>query len=544
MRQTYPSNSNKKTAQRFKRLAIANRGEVAVRLLQSCQELGIETILLHSEVDRKSRAGRLAHQKVCIGNGNTASESYLNMEAVISGAKKARADAIHPGFGFLSENPLFVRKCEEAGLSFVGPSSQSMEYLSDKVKAKALAKNLGIPTLPSYSSLSLKKSKEKESNVITALLKKASSMGFPLIVKATAGGGGRGMKILWNESMAKEKIIEAQQEALSAFGSDHLFLEKYLPKAKHVEVQVFGESNGEVLHLFERECSIQRKQQKIIEESLSPSIDSTLRKAMTENAMALIKEANYQGAATVEFLLEGKNYYFMEVNARLQVEHPVTEMLLGVDLVKAQIANASGELAFLTSENSKRKEELFSPRGHVIECRIYAENPFQDQLPSFGCIHHLHWPLGAGRRFDYGFEEGDSISLYYDSMIAKVIVQDKNRMLAIEKMRHTLSECRIFGIHCNIPLLQAILSHAHFKDGSMNTSFMQEYFPKGLDPKALETLKQKYTPLKNKIEEHLSKTSQAKTLNTNDTTNNHNHPKEKNPFYAPAPTKKPHNVRG
>ena len=494
----------------IKRLAIANRGEVAVRILQTAQELGMETILLHSEVDCQSRAYRMAHHKVCIGEAE-ASKSYLNMEAVLTGAKQGKAHALHPGFGFLSENPLFARKCLEAGICFVGPPPESMELLSNKVQAKELAKKLSIPTLPSYSTYSSDpsmkdSSSSKGGNPLSFLEEKAKAMGLPLIVKAAAGGGGRGMKILWKEDSIKEQLIQAQQEALSAFGSDHLFLEKYLPQAKHIEVQVFVEVHGEVLHLFERECSVQRKQQKIIEEGPSPAVDGALRKAMVRDAVTLLKATNYQGAATVEFLLEGRNYYFMEVNTRLQVEHPVTEMLLGVDLVGAQLANAQGERAFLkkkeeTKEDTKRS---FFPRGHVIECRIYAEDPFQNQLPSLGPIHHLHWPLGKGRRFDSGFEAGDSMTPYYDSMIAKVIVQDETRALALKKMQHTLESCRIFGVQCNIPLLQAILSHEEFIHGRMHTGFMEDYFPHALGPKHLEALKKKYTLLKEKVEEQLS----------------------------------------
>ena len=563
--------------QPLKRLAVANRGEVAVRILQSAQELGMETVLLHSEVDRQSRAYRLAHHRVCIG-GAEASESYLNMEAVLAGAKKARAHALHPGFGFLSENPLFVRKCQEAGICFVGPSPESMELLSNKVKAKELAEKLSIPTLPSYSTYSARSTRacfhataashsstsspkggsfqraKAEKDSLFFLEERAKSMGFPVIVKAAAGGGGRGMKILWKENSVKENLLQAQQEAISAFGSDHLFLEKYLPQAKHIEVQVFAESDGEVLHLFERECSIQRKQQKIIEESPSPAVDSALRKAMVKDAIALIKATNYQGAATVEFLLDGKNYYFMEVNTRLQVEHPVTEMLLGVDLVKAQLINASGKRAFLKEKIGKKEtrgelkakesairegEGIFLPRGHVIECRIYAENPFQNQLPSLGLIHHLHWPLGQGRRFDSGFEAGDSISPYYDSMIAKVIVQDKTRPLAIQKMQHTLGACRIFGIQCNIPLLQAILSHEEFIHGHMHTRFMEEHFPQALNPKDLEELKKKFLPLKEKVEEHLSQLSSSlnpKGLEVSEWAEPFQNPNSKtnNPFYDPS----------
>ncbi len=453
----------------IKTLAIANRGEVAVRIIRACEEMGIKTVLLHSEVDVNTRAYRMADQKVLIGPAPTA-ESYLSIDRNIQAALQAHADAIHPGFGFLSENADFSEACEKAGLIFVGPSPHSIRTLGDKVLSKDIAKKLKIPLVPSYEGA--------KQDVVT-LMEEAERIGYPVIVKAAAGGGGRGMKVIHKSEEACNLIESAQREALAAFGSSKVFLEKYLNHAKHIEFQIFADSEGNVQHLFERECSVQRRHQKIIEEAPSPSLTAELRQKMAEASVSLVKSVGYRGAGTVEFLLQDGKYYFMEMNTRLQVEHPVTEMILGVDLVKAQIRTAQGLPSLLGKE--------LSPRGHSIECRLYAENPYMGGVPSTGRLGMIHWPEAYGRRFEYGFDEGDEITPYYDSMIAKLIVWDVTREQAIQKMLKVLEESVVFGVYTNIPLLSQILDHQEFRSGVMTTRFFETYFSESLKvPEASE----------------------------------------------------------
>lgn len=448
------------SAKRFSRIAIANRGEVAVRIIQACQELGIEAVLLHSEADVKTRAYRMADFKVCVGPAPTA-QSYLNIEANILAAQSAGAEAIHPGFGFLSENSDFAEACVKAGLVFVGPSAASIRKLGDKVQCKQLAQKLGLPLVPGYQGA--------DQNV-DFLITEAEKIGYPVIVKAAAGGGGRGMKVLRTSTEARELIESAQREAQSAFGSPVVFLEKYLERAKHIEFQVFADCTGRAIHLNDRECSVQRRHQKIIEEAMSPSLTPELRQKMGEAACLIVEAAGYKGAGTVEFLFQDQQFYLLEVNTRLQVEHPVTELVMGVDLVKAQIRTAENEPVF-------PDHQIRMPRGHSIECRIYAEDPELGGVPSTGLIGHIRWPEGPGRRFDYGFEAGDEVTSFYDSMIAKVIVWDETRPRAIQKMLRVLSESVIFGVKTNIPLLKKIISHPEFVNGQMTTRFMDQYFP-------------------------------------------------------------------
>lgn len=448
---------------KFRRLAIANRGEVAVRIIHACRELGIESILLHSEVDIQSRAYRMADKTVCIGPAPT-SESYLNIESNVQGALAGMAEAIHPGFGFLSENSQFVEAVEKAGLIFVGPSAHAMKSVGDKVNCKALAQKLGLPLIPGYQG---------EDQSIAVLINEADKMGYPVLVKAAAGGGGRGMKVIREKAQAQELIESAQREAQAAFGNPQVFLEKYLEKAKHIEFQIFGDSTGRVVHLWERECSVQRRHQKIIEEALSPSLSIDLRRKMGEAACLLAQSVGYKGAGTVEFLLEDEKFYLLEVNTRLQVEHPVTEMVMGVDLVKAQILTSQGQFVF-------SEDQTKSPHGHAIECRIYAEDPYKGGIPSTGLLGTVLWPEGPGRRFEYGFEDGDTITSHYDPMIAKVIVWDESRPRCIEKMKQVLKESVIFGVRTNIPYLIQILSHPEFISGKMTTRFIEKHFEEPL----------------------------------------------------------------
>lgn len=477
---------------KINKLAIANRGEVAVRIIKACEELGIETVLLHSEADINSRAYRMATKKICIGPSPTA-QSYLNIEANINGALAGGAEAIHPGFGFLSENADFAEAVVRAGLIFVGPSAESIRQLGDKINCKQIAQKAGLPLIPGYTG---------EDQSLEKLISEAKKIGFPVIVKAAAGGGGRGMKLINSEEEARDLIESAQRESQSAFGSAQVFLEKYLNRAKHIEFQIFGDSSGRVVHLYDRECSVQRRHQKIIEEATSVNLSEELREQMGEVAVKIASLGKYKGAGTVEFLLQDGKFYLLEVNTRLQVEHPVTEMVLGIDLVKAQILTAEGNFVF--------KNENYTPRGHAIECRVYAENPYQNGMPSTGMIGHVHFPEGPGRRFEYGFEGGDQITPFYDPMIAKVIVWDESRPRALQKMIKVLEESIIFGVHTNIPYLIEILRHPDFVNGSMTTKFIETHFSEGLKAKPVSEIE------KNLFEKVLLTFKNGTTHNNND----------------------------
>ena len=457
---------------RLEKVAIANRGEVAVRIIHACRELGIETVLLHSSADEGTLAYRMADETVCIGEAASA-QSYLNISANIQGALSAGADGIHPGFGFLSENADFAKAVEDAGMIFVGPTPENIKLFGDKISAKALALKAAVPVIPGYDGAD---------QTMDRLLKEAEKIGYPVIVKASAGGGGRGLKVIRNLAEAKDAIESAQREGQSSFGSGRVFLEKYLGQAKHIEVQVFGDASGKVHSLLERECSVQRRHQKIIEEALAADLTFELREKICASAVKLAQTANYRGAGTVEFLLQEDEFYFMEMNTRLQVEHPVTEMVMGVDLVKAQLLTAMG---------SSLNWGSLVPHGHAIECRLYAEDPFKGGIPSTGVLGAIHWPQGPGRRFEFGFEAGDEITSHYDPMIAKVIVWDENRSRAIKKMKQTLSETVIFGVQTNIPLLQEILSHREFVNGTMTTRFFDTHFSKPLARMELSASEQK-----------------------------------------------------
>jgi acetyl-CoA carboxylase biotin carboxylase subunit len=459
----------------IEKLAIANRGEVAVRIIHACNELGIKTVLLHSEADVGTRAWRLADEKVCIGPAPT-NESYLKIEANVQGALAMGAQAVHPGFGFLSENADFAQSCLDAGLIFVGPKPQTIRALGDKISAKKLIEKAQVPTVPGYMG---------DDQSAAKLIAEAERIGYPVIVKAAAGGGGRGMKVIRARAEAEELISSAQREAQSAFGSSVVFLEKYLDRAKHIEFQVFGDFLGKCVSLFERECTVQRRHQKIVEEALSPSLTAELRAQMAKAAVTLAEAAGYNGAGTVEFLLQDGKYYFLEMNTRLQVEHPVTELVLGVDLVKAQILTAAKQFVLW-------KQDALVPRGHSIECRMYAEDPYNRGLPSTGTLVGLQWPEGPGRRFEVGFEVGDEVTPYYDPMIAKIIVWDEDRPRAIRKMLRVLDETIVFGVHTNIPYLKAILSHPEFVQGTMTTQFIQTHFPEALEPRDLSSLQKNF----------------------------------------------------
>lgn len=459
----------------FTKVAIANRGEVAVRIIRACEELGLKTVLLHSEVDKGTRAYRMADETVCIGPAPS-SESYLHIERNIQGALSKGAQALHPGFGFLSENMNFALACANAGIKFIGPSPVSIQKMGDKISASQIVQELGFPVIPGYHGYD-----QTNENLKNHALK----IGFPLIIKAAAGGGGRGMKVVHSMNEFEEQLSSARRESKAAFGSDVVFLEKYIRSAKHIEFQVFGDSFGNVVHLGERECSVQRRHQKIIEEAPSFLLTEELRKKMGAAAVAAARAADYEGAGTVEFLLDGEQFYFLEMNTRLQVEHPVTEMVYGVDLVKAQILVAQGLPVPWTQDQLRI-------RGHAIECRLYAEDPYNAGLPSIGVLGYQSYPEGPGRRFEFGFEAGDEVTSYYDPMISKIIVWDESRRLALKKMLTVLSQTVIFGVKTNIPFLREIIEHPEFKSGTMDTQFISRYFAEGLKNLKLSSIENEF----------------------------------------------------
>ena len=468
------------------KIAIPNRGEIAVRIIRATQELGIKNLLLYSEADRDSLAYRICDEAICIGPSES-KMSYLNLEAVIGGALSGKADALHPGFGFLSEKPSLSQACEERGIVFIGPSSKSLQFFSNKMFVCDVAKKIGIPTLPSFSvpllkgevtksvkkkSKNAKKKAQQES--LQEALDKALQIGYPLMVKVTEGGGGRGLRRVDRAEDLERALESSRREGESAFQSQDVFFEKYIEGAKHIEVQIFGSADGEIFHLGERDCSLQRKHQKVIEEAPAFDLSHKMRSQLVEAALQLIRYAkNYKSAGTVEFLVRGDEYYFLEVNPRLQVEHPVTEMVMGVDLVKAQILTAQNKPLLWDSV-----AEPLKAKGHAIECRILAEDSYKFReeggvaWPSLGTLGGCIWPHGPGRRFEIGFEEGDDMTPYYDSLLAKVIVWDESRLRAIQKMKKTLSEIVLFGLKTNIPYLISILDHTDFISGDVHTDFI------------------------------------------------------------------------
>ncbi|MAF89653.1 MAG: pyruvate carboxylase subunit A [Bdellovibrionaceae bacterium] len=447
----------------FKRIAVCNRGEVAVRIIEACHQLGIEAVLLHSQPDIGTRAYRMADDCVLL----TGDSPYLDIKQNAEAAKKAMADAVHPGFGFLSENADFAEAIIGAGLSFIGPMPDSIRNMGDKISAKKLMEEARVPCIPGYKG---------EDQSLDRLKSEATEIGFPVLIKAAAGGGGRGMKVSRSKADFAEQLDSAKRESLAAFGSDQVFLEKYLENTKHIEFQIFGDQYGNYVHLFERECSVQRRHQKIIEEAPSPSLDEETRKRMAEAALRAAEKVNYVGAGTVEFLLAGQDFYFLEMNTRLQVEHPVTEYITGKDLVQTQIKVAMGSpLPFMQSQIEKK--------GHSIECRLYAEDPYKKGIPSTGEIFHQKFPKGEGRRFDYAFDPGDSVTSFYDPMIGKLIVHAEDREAACKKMIEVLQETEIFGIQTNIDFLVEIINHPEFFTGVMTTGFIEEYFSNALGEK-------------------------------------------------------------
>lgn len=453
------------------KLLVANRGEIALRIMRSAREMGISTVAVFSEADRQALHVRFADEAVCIGPPPS-SQSYLVMDKIIEAAKKTGANAIHPGYGFLSENEDFARKVKEADLIFIGPSAESMEIMGSKLGAKAAVSKFNVPLVPGTA--------EPISDVAAAK-KIAKEIGYPILIKASAGGGGKGMRIVEKESDFEEQMERATSEAISAFGDGAVFIEKYVSQPRHIEFQIFGDQHGNVVHLFERECSIQRRHQKVVEEAPSSILTPELRKKMGEAAVNAAKAANYYNAGTIEFILDDKlNFYFLEMNTRLQVEHPVTEQITGLDLVKLQIKIAEGEkLPF--------KQEDLKINGHAIEVRVYAEDPSNNFLPDIGTLKTYRRPQGHGIRVDDGFEQGMSIPFYYDPMIAKMICHDETRERAIAKTIRAIEEYEITGVETTLGFCKYVMEHSAFTTGQFDTKFVEKYFkPENLVASATE----------------------------------------------------------
>jgi acetyl-CoA carboxylase, biotin carboxylase subunit len=442
------------------KVLVANRGEIALRVMRSVREMGIGTVAVYSEADRKSLHVRFADEAICIGPPPS-SESYLRIEKIIAAAKQTGANAIHPGYGFLSENEDFARACRDNNIIFIGPSPEAIEIMGSKLAAKEAVAKFNVPLVPGTSTPI---SDVKEAKGI------ADKIGYPVLIKASAGGGGKGMRVVENNSEFESQLERATSEAMSSFGDGSVFIEKYITNPKHIEFQVFGDHQGNVIHFFERECSIQRRHQKVIEEAPSSALTPALRKTMGEAAVNVLKSCNYYNAGTVEFILdENKNFYFLEMNTRLQVEHPVTEMITGVDLVKLQIHIAQGEpLPF--------KQEDLTIRGHAIEARVYAEDPANNFLPDIGTLNTYKIPKGHGVRVDDGFEQGMAIPFYYDPMIAKLVCHAETRDMAIEKTLRALRDYEITGVETTINFCRFAVNHEAFRSGNFDTNFVNRYF--------------------------------------------------------------------
>lgn len=445
----------------FEGLLIANRGEIAVRVIRACAELGIRSIAVYSEADRGALHTRLADEAILIGPG-PAHESYLSIPKIVEAARVSGARAIHPGYGFLSENPAFAEACIDSGLAFIGPSAAAMRLLGDKAAARRLANGHGVPVVPGYDGA------DQDDGV---LAKEAARIGFPLLVKAAAGGGGRGMRAVTAPDELEDALAAARREALAAFGDDALILERLVVGARHVEVQVLGDVHGALIHLGERDCSVQRRHQKVIEESPAPGVEVEVRAALGEAAVTVARAAGYTGAGTCEFLLDARGaFWFIEMNARLQVEHPVTEQVTGFDLVRAQIEIAAGLPL-------RWRQEEVRLRGHAVECRLYAEDPSRDDLPSPGRLIRFQPPLGLGLRHDLGYADGDVVPPNYDTMLGKLIAFGEDRASAIARARAALDRYVVEGIPTNRPLLGWILDHPTFQEGRATTDFLSASRP-------------------------------------------------------------------
>jgi len=442
----------------IKKVLVANRGEIAFRIMRSCREMGISTVAVYSEADRAAMHVRYADEAYPIGPAPSA-ESYLNIDRIIEAARKANADAIHPGYGFLSENAAFSERCSKEGIEFIGPGPDAIRQMGDKITARKTMIAAGVPVVPGTVEMITD---------YNEALKTIREIGLPVMIKASAGGGGKGMRLVKREEDIESALRGARSEAKTAFGDDAVYIEKYIESPHHIEFQILADKHGNAIHLFERECSVQRRHQKVVEETPSPLLTPEVRAEMGAHAVAAAKACNYRGAGTIEFIVDDQlNYYFLEMNTRLQVEHPITERVVGVDLVKEMINIANGfELPF-------RQEEL-KQSGHAIECRIYAEDPDRNFMPSPGTIRHISEPLGLGVRHDGYVYEGYTIPIYYDPMISKLIVWAGNRKEAINRMSRALEEYKITGVKTSIPFLAKIMEAEAFRSGKYNTHFIEE----------------------------------------------------------------------
>ncbi len=441
------------------KILVANRGEIAVRVMRGCREMGIPTVAVYSEVDRDSLHVQMADEAILIGPPPPL-ESYLNIEAIIGAVRASGADAIHPGYGFLSENHLFARRCEEEGVVFIGPGSEAMKLVGDKVASRETMEKAGVPLIPGMMH---------KGGSPDRFAAEAEKIGYPVLVKASAGGGGKGMRVVRSREALREGIEAGMREARSAFGDESVYIEKFIEDPRHIEFQILADRHGHAVHLFERECSIQRRHQKVVEETPSPALDEDLRLRMGETALKVVRASGYTNAGTVEFLLDTNgDFYFLEVNARLQVEHPVTELVTGLDLVHQQIRVACGErLAF-------RQEDL-RQRGHAIECRIYAEDPARNFMPSPGTILFMQEPGGPGVRHDCGIYSGWTVPVNYDPILSKVVTWGENREIARRRMIAALSELAILGIETTTGFLRDVLAHPEFAAGRTSTSFIERH---------------------------------------------------------------------
>ncbi len=452
---TRPDKTNKIT-----KVLIANRGEIAVRVIRGCHDMGIATVAVFSNADRDALHVRLADEALSIGPA-VASESYLVGEKIIAAAQQTGATAIHPGYGFLAENAPFAQACADAGIIFIGPRPETITALGDKIQARKMALAAGLPVAPGVDA---------EVTDVAAIQKEMKLIGYPALIKAAAGGGGKGMRIVRSDSELAEAIASAGREAQSAFGDSRVFVEKYLERPRHIEIQIFGDSHGNVVHLFERECSIQRRHQKVFEEAPSSFVDDDLRYRMGEAAVAIGKESGYVGAGTVEFLVDSeRNFYFLEVNTRLQVEHPVTELVTGKDLVKEQIRVAEGHALSFSQKD-------VTLRGWAIEARIYAETPEDNFLPSTGTLTIYQEPSGPGIRVDSGVRAGAEVSVFYDPLLAKLCAYGASREEAIDRMLRALAEYRVAGVNSTIEFSSVIINSKPFRNGDISTAFLSEHF--------------------------------------------------------------------
>ena len=443
----------------FKKILVANRGEIAVRVIRACRELEIPVVAVYSTVDRDGVHVEVADEAVCIGDPPPL-ESYLNIPNILAVAKERGCDAIHPGYGFLAENPSFAKACEDAGITFIGPTSEAIRLLGNKVESRDVMGANGIPLIPGMMSTSVDNK---------AIAKEAEKIGFPVLIKAAAGGGGKGMRVVENPKDLISGLEGARREAKAAFADDTVYLEKYLEEPRHVEFQVLADHYGNVIHLYERECSIQRRHQKIVEETPSTALDDNLRQEMGETAVKVATIAGYRNAGTVEFLLDkNKNFYFLEVNTRIQVEHPVTECTTGVDLVMQQIRIAAGE------KLSLRQKDIV-PRGHAIECRVYAEDPTKGFLPSSGQLLLVQEPSGPGIRVDSGIRTGMAVTVHYDPILSKLICWGENRDAVCRRMIKALDNYVVFGVETIVPFLRDIVKHPEFRRGNTTTGFIPDF---------------------------------------------------------------------